>query len=244
MQALRGIAAQLLGLLVALLLTRLLHWNGYWPFLAIQAAGAALSSLRLGQPRWWIPIHLLFLPAAVGLLTLNISPLIYLAIFSAMALVFWGTAKGDVPLFLSSPSVAEALDAIIVREHASLLAELGAGVGSVALPLAQRQPALNIDAWEKAPLPWMILAWRSRQLPNLAARRGSFWNTNLNCYDVVFAFLSPLAMPALMEKAQREMRPGTLLISSSFPAPEWQPEEVRTLGDARNTKLYCYRVHL
>lgn len=242
MRALRGIAAQLLGLLIALLFTRLFEGDNLWTFLAIQATGAALLSRWLGQAIWWIPIHLFFLPTAVSLLALNISPLVYLAIFSGMALVFWGTAKGDVPLFLSSPVVAEALDAIMVREQTTRLAELGAGVGSVAIPLALRQPSLVIDAWEKAPLPWLILAWRARKLPNMTARCGSFWTVDLNRYDVVFAFLSPLVMHAIKEKVRREMRPGTLLISSSFPAPDWNPEEVKTLGDTRKTHLYCYRI--
>lgn len=242
MRALRGIAAQLLGLLAAYLLTQLLNWNSIWPFMTLQAVGAALLSQQLGQPRWWMLIHLLFLPTAVGLLALNIPPLIYLVTFAVMSIVFWGTIKGDVPLFLSSPAVAEALDSIIVREHASQLAELGAGIGSVALPLARRHPLLRIDAWEKAPLPWIILSWRARALSNLEARRSSFWNDHLNRYDIVFAFLSPLAMPALKKKAQKEMRPGTLLVSSSFPATEWEPEEVCKLGNARNTHLYCYRI--
>jgi hypothetical protein len=242
MQALRSIAAQLLGVVIALPLIWLFNRNEFWLFLTVQPVGAAISSRLLGQRRWWIPIHLLFLPTAFGLLTLSIPPLIYLLIFAAMALVFWGTVKGDVPLFLSSSAVAIALNEIVVRQQARHLAELGAGVGSVILPLAHRQPLLEIDAWEKAPLPWMMLAWRVRTMSNVTARRDDFWNMNLNRYDVVFAFLSPLVMPALKDKAQREMRPGALLVSSSFPAPEWSPEEVLILDDARNTHLYCYRI--
>jgi hypothetical protein len=242
MQALRGIAAQFTGLLAAFLITRMLHWNGMWPLLAIQAAGAALFSVQFGQPRWWLAIHLFFLPAAIGLLALNIPPPVYLVIFAGMALVFWGTAKGDVPLFLSSTDVATALDSIVAREQAGLFAELGAGIGSVAIPLGQRRPQVCIDAWEKAPLPWMILAWRARNQSNLAVLRNNFWEANLNRYDLVFAFLSPPAMPALKDKARRQMRPGTLLVSSSFPVPEWKPEEVRTLEDGRHTILYCYRI--
>jgi hypothetical protein len=35
----------------------------------------------------------------------------------------------------------------------------------------------------------------------------------------VFAYLSPAAMPALWRKAQREMRPGSLLVSYEFEIP-------------------------
>jgi hypothetical protein len=49
-------------------------------------------------------------------------------------------------------------------------------------------------------------------------------------------------MPEVSEKLKREMRSGTLLISSSFPAPNWQPENVLQLDDRRKTVLFCYRI--
>jgi hypothetical protein len=45
----------------------------------------------------------------------------------------------------------------------------------------------------------------------------------LSDYDVVFAFLSPAAMPALWRKASAEMRPGTLLLSYEFSIPGTTP---------------------
>jgi predicted O-methyltransferase YrrM len=42
-------------------------------------------------------------------------------------------------------------------------------------------------------------------------------------FDVVFAYLSPAAMPELWKKAQREMRPGSLLISYEFPIEGVEP---------------------
>jgi len=46
--------------------------------------------------------------------------------------------------------------------------------------------------------------------------RGDYRALDFAQYDVVFAYLSPAAMPALREKAQAEMRPGTLLLSYEF----------------------------
>lgn len=202
---------------------------------------AALWSRVLRQPYWWLPIHFLFLPAAIGLLTLQLPSWLYLLIVLLLALVFWGTVKGDVPLFLSSAAVADALAAIVDRESAGTFADLGAGVGSVAVPLAQRR-ALIVDAWEYAPLPWLITAWRCRKLPNATAKCESLWDCDLARYDMVFAFLSPAVMAKLGEKIRREMRPGSLFISSSFPVPDWQPESVVQIEDRRRTKLFCYRV--
>jgi hypothetical protein len=216
-------------------------FHGSWRLALMQGAAAALWSRVLRQPYWWAPIHLLFLPAAIALLTLQLPSWLYLLIVLLLTLVFWGTVKGDVPLFLSSDAVADALAAIVDRENAGAFADLGAGVGSVAVPLAQHR-AMIVDAWERAPLPWLIIAWRCRKLPNADVKRESLWGCDLARYDVAFAFLSPAVMAELGEKVRREMRLGSLFISSSFPIPDWQPESVVQIEDRRGTKLYCYRV--
>jgi hypothetical protein len=48
-------------------------------------------------------------------------------------------------------------------------------------------------------------------------------------------------MPALWNKIQREMRPGSLFISNSFAVPGVEANRVIELADARQTRLYCYR---
>jgi len=217
-----------------------LVFHGVWRLALAQGVAAALWSGVLRQPYWWTPIHLLFLPAAIAMLTLQLPSWLYLLIVLLLALVFWGTVKGDVPLFLSSAAVADALAIIVDSENADSFADLGAGVGSVAVPLAQRR-AMTVDALEYAPLPWLIATWRCRKLPNASAKRESLWGCNLARYDVVFAFLSPAVMAKLGEKVKREMRPGSLFVSSSFPIPDWQPESVVQIEDRRGTKLFCYR---
>ena len=159
-----------------------------------------------------------------------------------LLLVFWGTVKGDVPLFLSSDAVTKSLQAIVDRENAATFIDLGAGVGSVAVPMAKHRPGMAVEAWERAPIPWLIAAWRCRKLANAAVHRKSFWECDLPIYDVAFAFLSPAPMPALGEKVLSEMRPGSLLVSSTFPVPGWEPESIVQLEDRMQTRLYCYRI--
>ena len=216
-------------------------FHGAWRLVLVQGIAAALCSGLLRQPYWWLPIHLLFLPAAIAMLTLHLPSWLYLSAVLLLALVFWGTVKGDVPLFLSSSAVADAVKTIVDQENAEVFADLGAGVGSVAVPLA-RQRSLVVDAWEYAPLPWLVTAWRCRKLSNAKVKRASLWGCELGRYDVVFAFLSPAVMAELGEKVRDEMRPGSLFISSSFPVPDWEPESVISITDRRKTKLFCYRL--
>jgi hypothetical protein len=239
----KAFAAQALGLAFTLTLAWMAPalFHSTWRLALMQGAAAALWSRLIRQPYWWVPIHLLFLPAAIALLTLQLPSWLYLLTVLLLTLVFWGTIKGDVPLFLSSSAVADALAAIVDRENAGAFADLGAGIGSIAVPLAQNR-SIIIDAWERAPLPWLITVWRCRKMLNVSVNRASLWRCDLADYDVAFAFLSPAVMTKLGEKVRREMRSGSLFISSSFPIPDWQPESVVQLEDRRGTKLFCYRV--
>ena len=72
---------------------------------------------------------------------------------------------------------------------------------------------------------------------NCHLRWGDFWKTDLSEFDVVYAFLSPVPMPALWEKARLEMRKGSLLVSNSFIVPNVKPKRVVEVGDRRKTRL-------
>lgn len=211
-------------------------------YLLLQAIIAAAFSSLLGQAIWWRVIHLLFMPAVGLMLAFNLPSWLYLLILILLTLVFWGTVKGDVPLFLSSAEVNDEVIAILKREKASHFIELGVGIGTVVAPVARRLPNLRIDAVERAPMPCLVAYWRCRNLPNVRIVFGSFWQRSLADYEVVFGFLSPLVMAEIAQKARREMREGSLFISSSFPVPDWPAETVVQIGDRRQTRLYCYRI--
>ncbi|MGZ8192207.1 MAG: hypothetical protein ACXWTW_01570 [Methylobacter sp.] len=244
MQLIKALACQLSGLIIAVLLAMLLPplVQGAWVVLVIQGLAAAALSRLFRQPLWWLPMHLFFLPAAFSLSLVNLPAGWYLLILAVLSLVFWGTVSGDVPLFVSSPAVADAMMTLVQREQARSFVELGAGIGSVVVPLARSFPLLKIRALERAPLPWLILHGRCRLLPNVAVQNNSLWACDLAEQDLVFAFLSPSVMAQLGEKVRRDMRAGSLFVSSSFPVPDWQPDSVVRLDDRRSTQLYCYRV--
>ena len=79
---------------------------------------------------------------------------------------------------------------------------------------------------EASPFTWLV-AWL-RYLPraNAHIRLGSLWRTDLADFEVVYAFLSPVPMPALWAKARRELKPGSRLISHSFDVPGQIPQQI------------------
>jgi hypothetical protein len=49
-------------------------------------------------------------------------------------------------------------------------------------------------------------------------------------------------MAGVWRKASAELRPGSVLVSNSFPVPEQEPDRVVDVGDRRATRLYIYRI--
>src|SRR5574343_125652 len=227
----------LLCQILALATASLLYKTG-WPLpvnglLWIQPLLAALLSKLFRQPLWWLPIHVLFVPTVWLFLTFHIPGWIYLTAFLVSLALFWGTFKGDVPLFLSSNAVSGSLADIVKQQQTSRLIDLGAGIGSAVIPLARQLPELKITAVERAPLPWLILRWRCRRYGNIEVRRQNLWDAGLGDYDLVFLFLSPLAMPRMQDKCLREMRSNCLVVSSCFEMPRWPAETVIQLDDTK-----------
>lgn len=245
MQALRALLAQVVGFTAGLGVASMApegHPFGPLHLAASAVSAAAFAHLVLRQPRWWLPLHLAFLPSLGLASRLEVGSGVWLFGLLALALVFWGTFKGDVPLYLSSPAVTEAVAELLVARPESRFAELGAGVGTVAVPLARRFAGLRVEAWERAPLPYLLCRARAARLDNLRVRRQDFWAADLSQYDVVFAFLSPVVMARLSAKVRTEMRPGTLFVSAAFPCAGWMADEEHVLDDRRATHLYVHRI--
>jgi SAM-dependent methyltransferase len=212
------------------------------PFAFLQGALAAAIGLLLKSERWWVAIHLAFSPALVAALRLDLPAAVPLAVLAGLTFVFWTTFRGEVPLFLSSRATADALLALLPKRPGLRVVDLGAGTGGLLRRLAQARPDARFVGIEHAPLPYLVARLSARGLANLLIRRGDLWREPLGAQDVVYVFLSPRVMPRLWEKARAEMRPGTLLVSSSFPVPETAAERVVDVPDRRGTRLYCYRL--
>jgi hypothetical protein len=106
--------------------------------------------------------------------------------------------------------------------------------------LSEQRPRARLAGVERAPLPWLAAWARSRLAGNrYRAAWGNLWDTPLSEHDVVYCYLSPAAMPRLWEKARREMRPGSLLVSFRFAIPGANPQAGIRVG---NQWLYLWRM--
>lgn len=239
--ALKALIAQLIGCAAAFAVAQSGRLPaGLWPLVAVQAVAATGAAVALKSAPWWRWIHLGFVPMVVGAIQLGIAPGWYLAAFLVFALVYWSSFRTQVPLFLSNRRTAEAVAGLLPAERPAKLLDLGSGTGSLLRPLARMRPDCRFEGLESAPAPYALSRLLSRSQPNISLARGDFWNISWSDYDVVYAFLSPVPMPWVWEKACTELRPGSLLVSNSFPVEGVAPESVIEVGDRRGTQLYCY----
>lgn len=214
-----------------------------WQFSMGQAAllqgvlAAALARWRR-LASWWIAIQLLFPVALLALLAVGLPPALYLALFLFLLLLYWSTFRTQVPFYPSRPAVWNAVASYLPADRPVRCIDIGSGLGGLVLALAARRPDCHFTGIEVAPLPWLI-SWLRARLGRSRATfvRGNYDHLDFADFDVVFAYLSPAAMPALWRKAQHEMRSGTLLLSLEFPVDDVAPQII-VLPDPQGPVLY------
>ncbi|HEX8886357.1 MAG TPA: class I SAM-dependent methyltransferase [Noviherbaspirillum sp.] len=189
----------------------------------LQGALAAMLSRWRGQAAWWHLIHFLFLPAALAMLALQLPPWLFLATFLAMLALYWSTFRTQVPFYASGRAAWDAV-AMALPQRPLRIIDIGSGLGGLALNIAARRPDCQVTGIELAPLPWLASRLRPGNSSNCRFLRGDYQALDFADYDVVFAYLSPAAMPQLWAKARAEMRPGTLLLSHEFTVPDTVPQ--------------------
>jgi hypothetical protein len=106
--------------------------------------------------------------------------------------------------------------------------------------VAQANPQAHVVGYEIS-----ILAWSTAQLLNNIyglGRRGevrykNFYKENLSEFDVIYCFLTPMAMKRLKDKFERELKPGARVVSYAFQVPGWEGRALRVLG---NVPIFVY----
>jgi len=241
----RALASQVAGLIAAILagaLWSLVFGTGIptlpWTLVHSSCAGAAAAVLGLAW--WWIVLNLAFAPALAIGIAISLPPHWSAAALIALLLVYGGTQRTRVPLYLSNFAAVRALRDLVPTDRPLSFLDIGAGTGTVLAAIASSHCNVAVQGVERAPIPFLLAFLRSffgRR--RYRVRWGNLWSTDLSGHDVVYAYLSPAPMPLVWEKARREMRPGSLLVSFRFIIPGVVPS---TMIDAGGNWLYVWRL--
>jgi hypothetical protein len=239
---LRALLAQALAFAALVALARLgLRFPGL-VWVLMQAVGAVFLSRWMDlNPRWILMQGALpFLVRALW--GAAVPAWIYLALFAALALVFGGGLLSRVPLYHASRDAWEKLEDLVPDRPDLRFVDLGCGFGGPVARLAARRPEGIFVGVEASPFTWLVAWLRCLPRRNAHIRLGSLWRTDLAVFDVAYAFLSPVPMPALWAKARREMRPGTRFISHSFDVPGATPQRVIPVKGRDGARLLVFEL--
>ncbi|HYD59674.1 MAG TPA: class I SAM-dependent methyltransferase [Noviherbaspirillum sp.] len=245
--ALRALAIQGVSFVLALVVISAgeLVWGDKTPLLLwalLQGASAAALSRLSGLASWWVPIQLLFPAALLGAQELDLPPVFFLCLFVFFLALYWTTFRTQVPFYPSGRVTWAAIAELLPAERPIRFVDIGSGLGGLVLHLSERRPESRFVGVELAPLPWLLSCVRAF-LARSRARfiRGDYLDLDFAEYDIVFAFLSPAAMPALWRKACTQMPKGALLLSYEFPIPGVEPDIVLP-PDNRGAMLFGWRM--
>jgi SAM-dependent methyltransferase len=206
-----------------------------------QAIAATTAAAALRCSRWWLPIHLVFTPLAFAAHTLGISAGVWLAAFVILALIYWSSYRTQVPLFLTNRQTAHAVAELLPSGPIEVL-DIGCGIGSFLAAFAQQRQDARLIGIENAPIPFALSRLQAFKHPAITVIRGDFFAQSWAGYDLVYAFLSPTPMLDVWEKAQREMKPGSLFVSNSFDIPCVEPDRIIKVADRRQTRLLVFEI--
>ncbi|WP_431800642.1 hypothetical protein [Halobacillus andaensis] len=165
----------------------------------------------------------------------------FLMILITMIVLFDSAKNGITPTPTTSKEKTAALK-ISETFKPDSIADLGAGFGTMAFPLAKQFPNSRVVAYETAALPWIFLLIRSRiqPRPNLTVRRRNFMKEDLSKHDLLYTYLYPKAMDQLQEKINHT---PVILISNFFQMPGWKPSLIWPVESRTrySSSIYLYR---
>lgn len=211
-------------------------------YVVSQAAFAAFLTFLCKMDWWWIPIQFLFPLFVPILLIADISSTYYLCGFVFLTLIYWSSFRTQVPYFPSTSALLPAVLNLLPVDSKIRFVDIGSGLGGLLFNLSAIRKESSFVGIEIAPLPWAVSyfrAWFASSTVRFIF--GNYERANFGEYDVVFAYLSPVAMPSLWVKAISEMKPGALLLSYEFIIPDVEPDLCINIAE-KEPFLYVWRI--
>lgn len=151
-----------------------------------------------------------------------------------LLVVIWSYLNGISPM----PTTRKAKLAVISLFPGDVngtIYELGSGWGTLMKPLCEHFPDKKIVGIENSPVPYLFSKLRYTNI-----EYGNFFNKDLSDSGLVICYLYPAAMKKLKSKFEKELKPGTWVISNTFAIPGWTPVKKITVSDIYNTPVYLY----
>ncbi len=153
--------------------------------------------------------------------TAIVIDILFIIIFSAYLYWLWGLLRAlnsDAPYVPMSRAVIERIVEMAQAKEGDFWIDLGSGDGRVLIAAAKYARIKGVGIERVAPLRlWSRLRILRAGVKDITIRSGDFFKEDLSAYDVVTCYLLPTTMDRLVQKLEKELKPGALVLSHRFP---------------------------
>lgn len=212
--------------------------------LATSTACAYLLVRFLDLPTPWQIANVLLPSMAMASLSVELPGWVFFVPLLVLLLVYAPALWTRVPYYPTPRAAYALLLAELPKDRSFVFLDIGCGFADLLCFLSKHRPQGQFVGVELAFFPWMV-AWAKSHVTrsnNISIKFKDIWSYPLHDVDYVYAFLSPAVMERVWEKAQTEMRAGSLFIANSFPVPTSSSDEI-SVKDGRSSRLYLYKIH-
>ena len=128
------------------------------------------------------------------------------------------------PYVTSSDERTKTIIKLLKPKKGERIVDLGSGNGKILFELARH--GVKAYGYEVNPILVLRTRIRAKQLglnKYIKVYWKSFWNEDLSKFDKIALYQITYVMPRLEKKLANELKPGTPVVSSYFPFPNWKP---------------------
>jgi len=176
--------------------------------------------------------------------------LIFLIIILVL-FVLWtiGNFKNKAPFVTSSKAVLKDIEKALEIKDNSLVYDLGCGDGRILFHLSDLYPKAKYIGIENGAFPFLLSkigAYYNKKKTNnqVEVLRKNFFREDLSNATHIFTYLYPNVMDDLLPKFDKELKPGTRLVSLSFQFTNKRPLTEIDLNRSKyklGRKIYVYQ---
>ncbi len=159
-------------------------------------------------------------------------------LFVTLFLLLLFTWKNGVSPMPTSQKIRNVLLKNLPELNGGTIIELGSGWGNLLFPLSKKYTNCSIIGFENSPIPYLFSSFLNHS-KNLKIMRNDFFEKSLQDANLIVCYLFPASMERLKEKLERELRPGTHVVSHTYEIPTWKPRKTISVD---SSMIYLYEV--
>ncbi len=137
----------------------------------------------------------------------------------------------------------------IINKHIKLksfdrIVDLGCGDGRV-LRMFEKQGVEDLTGYEVNFLVYLLARIKNKISKSKSKiYHKNFKKVNLSEYNIVFCYLSNYCLNTLKEKFDKELKPGTKIISYAFRTKDWREPKIiyANNGNKKLGKIFVYKI--